>query len=171
MNNQESFEVLQNDIRHLLNFDNADNNISEILNKIISKLKLGVEGFKTDKEIEDFLDSLREDIESNNLGVPINLYPSKNGVGCRTCCVSISSLPFGEKRYGLKSGFKGTMLDMAAYWIHCIKVNKSTLIVTSDFVPRQFNELYKKIIDNYVSIHDKKVIVVEVSTTGIFRRY
>ncbi len=59
---------------------------------------------------------------------------------------------------------------MAAYRISFLYANKSTFI-TGDFVSKHFNLQFKKIIDNYVTVHNKKVVVIELSTNGIFQRY
>jgi len=172
MFNNESFELVLRNVKDLLQFDTNYDGNSEILDNIISDLKSNQNGFETDEEIETFLEDLRDRIEKSNRGESINLFPSENKkIGCRKFCVAIASLHFDQKTTKNSSGFKGVMLEMAAYWLHCLSINQSTLIITGDFVPRQFKELYKKIIDNYVTTHNKKVVVIEVSTSGIFQRY
>jgi hypothetical protein len=101
----------------------------------------------------------------------MNLYPSNNKGACHPFCLAIANKKFDKPRKGLDSGFKGLMLEMAAYWFSCLSVNKKTLILTSSWDNDIFGEHYKNIIDQYTRVHNKRVFIFEVGPTGYFQRY
>ena len=101
----------------------------------------------------------------------MNLFPSESKGKCQSFCLAIANKKFDKPRRGLEAGFKGIMLEIIAYWFNCTGVNKTTLILTGTWDNVAFEENYKKIIDNYTRVHNKKVIIIEVGPTGFFPRY
>ena len=83
----------------------------------------------------------------------------------------VATKKFDKPRRKTESGFRGIMLEMAAYWFSCLKVNEETLILTSTWDNDIFEGQYKKIIDSYTKTHNKKVFIIEVGPTGFFPRY
>lgn len=123
------------------------------------------------RSIEDKLKDLRDRYDSGNGQPAINLYPSNNKGTCHTFCLGIANKKFDRPRKGLDSGFKGIMLELAAYWFSCLSVNKKTLILTSTWDNETFDDSYKNIIDQYTKVHNKRVFIIEVGPTGFFPRY
>jgi hypothetical protein len=123
------------------------------------------------KSIEDKLKDLRNKYDSGYFQTAINLYPSENKGACHPFCLAIANKKFDKPRKGVDSGFKGIMLEMAAYWFSCLSVNKKTLILTSTWDNEVFSENYKNIIDQYTRVHNKTVFIIEVGPTGFFPRY
>lgn len=122
--------------------------------------------------VEARLNDLRDRYESGErFGGSMNLYPSDKKGSCQSFCLAIASKKFDKPRKGMESGFRGIMLEMAAYWFSCLSVNKETLILTSTWDNAVFEESYKKIIDNYTRVHNKRVYIIEVGPTGFFLRY
>ena len=128
-------------------------------------------GDRKPKSIEDRLKDMRNRYDSGFGQTTMNLYPSDNKGACHTFCLAIANKKFDKPRNGLDSGFKGIMLEMAAYWFSCLSVNKKTLILTSTWDNEVFGENYKNIIDQYTRVHNKRVFIIEVGLTGIFPRY
>ena len=126
---------------------------------------------KKPRSIEDKLKDLRNRYDSGNRQSTMNLYPSDSKGSCHSFCLAIANKKFDKPRKGLESGFKGIMLEMAAYWFSCLNVNKKTLILTSTWDNELFGENYKNIIDQYTRVHNKRVFIVEVGPTGFFPRY
>jgi hypothetical protein len=126
---------------------------------------------KKPRSIEDKLKDLRNRYDSGNRQSTMNLYPSDSKGSCHSFCLAIANKKFDKPRKGLESGFKGIMLEMAAYWFSCLNVNKKTLILTSTWDNDIFGENYKNIIDQYTRVHNKSVFIVEVGPTGFFPRY
>lgn len=147
----------------------ADEEIFDVLNRISEETMNQERLFRDIRDVEIFLDNLRNTY-GNKTG-NINLYPSNEKGSCKSFCLAIATRPFEEKRDGLKTGFKGLMLSLCAYWIGCLPINRTTLILTSDWNTRKFADYYKEIIDNYVNVHGKKVFIVEVDAAGFFLRY
>jgi len=123
------------------------------------------------RSIEDKLKDLRNRYDSGSGHSSMNLYPSNNKGACHPFCLAIANKKFDKPRKGLDSGFKGLMLEMAAYWFSCLSVNKKTLILTSSWDNDIFGEHYKNIIDQYTRVHNKRVFIFEVGPTGYFQRY
>ena len=123
------------------------------------------------RSIEDKLKDLRNSYDSDYGQSKMNLYPSSNKGACHPFCLAIANKKFDKPRKGLDSGFKGIMLEMAAYWFSCLSVNKKTLILTSTWDNEVFDENYKNIIDQYTRVHNKRVFIIEVGPTGFFPRY
>jgi len=123
------------------------------------------------RSIEDKLKDLRNRYDSDYGQTAMNLYPSDNKGACHPFCLAIANKKFDKPRKGLDSGFKGIMLEMAAYWFSCLSVNKKTLILTSTWDNEVFGENYKNIIDQYTRVHNKRVFIIEVGPTGFFPRY
>ena len=123
------------------------------------------------RSIEDKLKDLRNRYDSRNGQFTMNLYPSDRKGSCHSFCLAIANKKFDKPRKGLESGFKGIMLEMAAYWFSCLNVNKQTLILTSTWDNDIFDENYKNIIDQYTRVHNKRVFIIEVGPTGFFPRY
>jgi len=161
-------ETVKKVINILHEYD-ADEEVYKILEGIINEINNHEETFRDFRDVEIYLDNLREKYEKSN--GDFNLYPSDKKGSCNRVCIGIASNPFDEKRYGLKTGFKGLMLNLCAYWFECLGVNKTTLIFTNDWHSRKFAEFYKEIIDKYISVHSKKVFIVEVDPAGFFLRY
>lgn len=128
-------------------------------------------GDRKPKSIEDRLKDMRNRYDSGFGQTTMNLYPSDNKGACHTFCLAIANKKFDKPRKGLDSGFKGIMLEMAAYWFSCLSVNKKTLILTSTWDNEVFGENYKNIIDQYTRVHNKRVFIIEVGPTGFFPRY
>ncbi len=149
----------------------ADEEVYRILNNISLEMTNQEIPFRDDTEVELYLDRLRNTLQNGN--VNINLYPSENSPpsSCKRICIGIASKGFDEKRYNLKTGFKGLMLNLCAYWFGCLSTNQTTLIFTKDWDKKKFKNYYKDIIDNYVNGHNKKVFIVEIEPAGFFLRY
>jgi len=121
--------------------------------------------------IEDKLKDLRNQLDSNNGRSTMNLFPSNNKGACHSFCVAIAIKKFDKPRKGLESGFKGLILEMAAYWFSCLNINRDTLILTTSWDNQSFEENYKNIIDQFTRVHNKYVYIIEVGPTGGFLRY
>ncbi len=149
--------------------------LGEEIFRILEELTNGNSEMFEDHEsqrIEVKLNDLRDRYDSANGGnSPMNLYPSSHKSQCHKFCLAIASRDFERPRRGLESGFRGTMLDMAAYWFSCMGINETTLILTSDWDNIVFESQYRKVIDNYSIVHRKKVVIIEVGPTGYFLRY
>lgn len=120
---------------------------------------------------EDKLRHLRNLWDSNHGGNAMNLFPSNNKSVCHSFCLAIATKKFDKPRKGLESGFKGLIMEMAAYWFSCLNVNRKTLILTTSWDNQSFEENYKNIIDQFTGVHNKNVYVVEIGPTGAFLRY
>ena len=149
--------------------------IYEVLKYISLESRENEKLFRDIKDIEIFLEKLRGKFDGGNnrsgaIG-SMNLYPSYNNASCNTFCLGIASRPFEEKCDGIRTGFKGLMLKLCAYWFKCLPINRTTLILTGSWDTRKFAEYYKEIIDNYTNTHNKKVYVIEVDPAGFFLRY
>lgn len=123
------------------------------------------------RSVEDKLKDLRNRLDSNNGQGTMNLFPSNNKAACHSFCVAIAIKKFDKPRKGLESGFKGLILEMAAYWFSCLNVNRNTLIFTTSWDNQSFEENYKNIIDQFIRVHNKNVYIIEVGPTGGFLRY
>ena len=152
-----------------------DEQIYEVLEHISSESRKNERLFRDIRDVEIFLDDLRKRYDNGSSGNGslgnMNLYPSNNKGACHLFCLAIASRPFEEKRDGIKTGFKGLMLNLCAYWFECLSINRTTLILTGSWESRKFAEYYKKIIDNYSNTHRKKVFIIEVDPAGFFLRY
>lgn len=123
------------------------------------------------RSVEDKLKDLRNRLDSNNGQGTMNLFPSNNEGACHPFCVAIAIKKFDKPRKGLESGFKGLILEMAAYWFSCLNINHNTLILTTSWDNQSFEENYKNMIDQFTRVHKKKVYIIEVGPTGGFLRY
>ena len=121
--------------------------------------------------IEEKLKDLRNRLDSNHGRSNMNLFPSNNKGACHPSCVAIAIKKFDKPRKGLESGFKGLILEMAAYWFSCLNINRNTLILTMSWDNQSFEENYKNIIDQFTRVHNKNVYIIEVGPTGGFLRY
>jgi hypothetical protein len=166
MNYRKSIETT---MRALSEFEPGEEIISIL--EDLSNDELDKFGGRKPRTIEDKLKDLRNRYDSGTSESSINLYPSNNKGSCHSFCLAIANKKFDKPRKGLDSGFKGIILEMAAYWFSCLGVNKKTLILTSTWDNEVFDEHYKNIIDNYTKIHNKQVFIIEFGPTGFFPRY
>lgn len=166
MNYQESIKTTINALRK---FEPGQEVISILEDFANDEMDNFVEG--KPRSIEDKLNDLRSRYESGNQPSTMNLYPSNKKDSCHPFCLAIANKKFDKPRKGLESGFKGLMLEMAAFWFSCLSVNKKTLILTCHWDNDIFDEYYKNIIDQYTRVHEKTVFIVEVGPTGFFPRY
>jgi hypothetical protein len=168
-------ETIQKVISSIGEIGNNDAQIYEVLEHISSESRKNERLFRDIRDVEIFLDDLRKKYDGGNGGNGgignMNLYPSFNKGACQSFCLGIASRLFEEKRDGIKTGFKGLMLNLCAYWFECLSINRTTLILTRSWDSRKFAEYYKEIIDNYTITHRKKVFIIEVDPAGFFLRY
>ena len=164
-----------------MNYRNSINTAMNAINKFEPSEQIGniLEDFSQEREnrdkydgsIEGRLNDMRDRYERRGSGTGINLYPSEHKGACHNFCLAIATKKFDKPRRKTESGFRGIMLEMAAYWFSCLKVNEETLILTSTWDNDIFEGQYKKIIDSYTKTHNKKVFIIEVGPTGFFPRY
>jgi hypothetical protein len=168
-------ETLAKVISSIGGIGNNDEQIYEVLEHISSEARKNERLFRDIRDVEIFLDNLRKRYDGgyggNGGNSNMNLYPSLNKGACSSFCLGIASRPFEEKRDGIKTGFKGLMLNLCAYWFECLSINRTTLILTGSWDARKFAEYYKEIIDNYTTTHRKNVYIIEVDPAGFFLRY
>jgi hypothetical protein len=165
-------ELMKASLDMLRNYNLGDEIFSILKNIINNDSESKESAMQHDPSIANRLNDLRDRFDSGNGGnSPMNLFPSNNKGQCHKFCLAIASREFERPRRGLESGFRGTMLDMAAYWFSCMGINETTLILTSDWDNIVFESQYRKVIDNYSIVHKKKVVIVEVGPTGYFLRY
>ena len=167
--NTENFRSSIESIILLLHLE-VDEQITSILRDLAydeSMTSVGLEN----QSIEDKLKDLRNQLDSNNGQGTMNLFPSNNKGACHPFCVAIAIKKFDKPRKGLESGFKGLILEMAAYWFSCLNINRNTLILTTSWDNQSFEENYKTIIDQFTRVHNKNVYIIEVGPTGGFLRY
>ena len=167
--NTENFRSSIESIILLLHLE-VDEQITSILRDLAydeSMTSVGLEN----QSIEDKLKDLRNQLDSNNGQGTMNLFPSDKTGACHSFCVAIAIKKFDKPRKGLESGFKGLILEMAAYWFSCLNVNRNTLIFTTSWDNQSFEENYKNIIDQFTRVHNKNVYIIEVGPTGGFLRY
>ena len=166
MNYKSSIE----NIIHIYGYSELGEEIISILEELANDERDNFRDRKP-RSIEDKLKDLRNRYDSGYFQTRINLYPSENKGACHPFCLAIANKKFDKPRKGLDSGFKGIMLEMAAYWFSCLSVNKKTFILTSTWDNEVFSENYKNIIDQYTQVHNKRVFIIEVGPTGFFPRY
>jgi hypothetical protein len=162
-------ESIKTTIHTLREFDPGE----EIIKILEDLANDEIDNFSNEKprSIEDKLKDFRNRYDSRYGQTAMNLYPSDNKGACHPLCLAIANKKFDKLRKGLDSGFKGIMLEMAAYWFSCLSVNKKTLILTSTWDDEFFVKNYKNIIDQYTRVHNKRVFIIEVGRTRLFPRY
>jgi hypothetical protein len=127
-------ETLSKVISSIGEIGNNDEQIYEVLVHISTEARKNERLFRDIRDVEIFLDNLRKRYDRGNgeygSSGNMNLFPSNNKGACHSFCLAIASRPFEEKRDGVKTGFKGLMLNLCAYWFECLSVNRTTLILT-----------------------------------------
>lgn len=80
-----------------------------------------------------------------------NFYPSENGGSCHPFCFGIATKKFGHNRELNKNrtGFKGLIKELVAYWISCGNINQTTIIHTFDWDEEDFIKDWEAIINSY----------------------
>jgi hypothetical protein len=108
----------------------------------------------------------------------INVIPSANAKSiCAPFCLTIAAEGFTRMHpirlihRRIHMNMCTSMLQVSAYWLGCLSVNKETLILTPNWDAREFENHYQNLIENYVHVHHKKVFIVEVSKSGFIQRY
>jgi len=110
--------------------------------------------------LDDLLNDLSR-IQRQGQG-SFNLYPSKNSISCQSNCIGIATKDFGHaKGANFKSGFKGVILDLIAYWLGCFNTNQFTLILTPDWNTTNFEKEWAEIIQSHCKT-GKQVLIVEL---------
>lgn len=151
----------KDDIHLTKSLEYIKNNLIEI-EKVLDQLG----GNTVKKGIEGLIDKVSE----NGLaGSSMNFYPSNNVVPCYSFCLGIATKKFGYHREklgdevppeGLRTGFKGLMLDIIGYWITCDE-NKTTVLITLDWDDEAFEKDWEQIIKRH-SQNGKTVMIYEI---------
>lgn len=114
------------------------------------------------------VDQIKEGFKRRLGGQGFNLIPSNNKGACHSFLLAISRGNFGEGMNTVtgKIGFKGLMLSVFSTWFSCIKQNRETLILTADWNQKQFDLLFKPVVESYCKNHNKKAYFILVSDTS-----
>jgi hypothetical protein len=140
-------------------FEHLEESLNNPKNRTISKV------------LEDFIDN--NSSTKSQSGTSYNFYPSLNKDGdCKEVCVGVATKSFGSKwdEDRLRTGFKGLMKEMIQYWENCGSINKTTILLTTEWRDVDFNNDWKDIVDNHVN-RGKKVIIIQVIQSGKIRTY
>jgi hypothetical protein len=140
-------------------FEHLEESLSNSKTRSISKI------------LEDFIDD--DSSTKSQSGGSYNFYPSLNKDGdCKEICVGVATRSFGSKWDDdkLRTGFKGLMKEMVQYWENCGSINKTTILLTTEWRDFDFNNDWKDIVDNHVS-RGKRVIIIQVIQSGKIRTY
>ena len=140
-------------------FEHLEESLNNPKNRTISKV------------LEDFIDN--NSSTKSQPGTSDHFYPSLNKDGdCKEVCVGVATKSFGSKwdEDRLRTGFKGLMKEMIQYWENCGSINKTTILLTTEWRDVDFNNDWKDIVDNHVN-RGKKVIIIQVIQSGKIRTY
>jgi hypothetical protein len=115
------------------------------------------------KSIKAGLESLIDTLNSGAGPSTFNFYPSKRRVGCHEFCLGIATKKFGHNRDRVsnRTGFKGLIKELISYWLSCGSINKTTIIITTDWDDQDFEDDWINILDSYVK-KDKRVEIYQV---------
>jgi len=116
------------------------------------------------KEIKRIFEDLIDKFNRNGgTGSNINFYPSENTIGCKIFCLSIATDKFGWRlrKNQRRTGFKGLIKELLAYWYLCGATNQITIIITLDWDDEEFNKEWRSAIEAYAS-RGKTVKIFEV---------
>ena len=145
---------LQDFIKKLLNFGDQKNEIKTVI---------------------EFLEELIKYMGHYGSYGSFNFFPSDAAGSCHELCIGIATKPFEHKYYknekGNRTGFKGMIKEIIAYWFNCYDKNKTTLLITPEWRETVFQENWKKIIDAYVKKGRKVIIIEIISLNDYIRRY
>lgn len=109
--------------------------------------------------LEEIIDKLNS---SNNNESDLNFYPSDKSGNCKIKCLGIATKGYDYKKDEKKNrtGFKGLIKDIVKYWITCGAINKITVLLTTEWREKAFNDDWKAIVDSYKK-QGKKIIIIE----------
>jgi hypothetical protein len=117
------------------------------LDQLLDKLLNDSHGGNIKDHLEGLIDSVNDGFSKNGF---MNFYPSNLKGGCHTFCLGVATKKFDYKRDKdrNRTGFKGLIKELIAYWFNC-NVNQKTIILTTDWDNEAFEDGWKKIIDSY----------------------
>jgi hypothetical protein len=149
--NKLSFKDLSERLKSLIDSESNINN-ENYIKYDIDRIFMHKDGSDLKRELEDLIDSLngfsksKSDKKSEH---SFNFYPSDIDGGCHSFCLGIATKKFGHKRDENKNrtGFKGLIKELISYWLTC-NLNKTTIILTTDWDNDVFKELWKDIIES-----------------------
>ena len=149
--------------QRLLTLFHDDHELREFL-PLIEHLLEGIHpNSKEMKSASDLLDEIIDKINSKTgNSIDMNFYPSDNTVNCQEKCLGIATKGYDYKRDEKKNrtGFKGLIKDIVKYWISCGSVNKSTVLLTTEWREKAFKDDWSAIVDTYKK-QGKKIIIIE----------
>lgn len=121
------------------------------------------------KILEEIIDSNTNRLDT---GGRMNFYPSDKSTGCMELCIGIATKGYGRKREEKinRTGFKGLIKEIIQYWMSCGRVNKRTILFTTELRDDDFNANWKDIVDSYKAT-GKSVKIIEVWNDNYIVRY
>jgi hypothetical protein len=120
----------------------------------------------TDKEVKSPIELLETIIDKFNSDKGIssnrNFYPSTKKIDCKEMCLGIATKGYDYKRdvKRNRTGFKGLIKEIVKYWINCGAINKTTIILTTEWRDKAFKDDWLEIVDTYKK-RGKKVVIIE----------
>ena len=159
---------------------------SEMLTRFFGELN---QEFGKDFNVDDFFNDLWEkfnqsderwtrEVELNpkwdgsGINNGFNIIPSTKSNGmCAEFCLTMIPRGFRMAPSSRRLGFSKAILLLFDYWFACLKINQENLLITSDWDQVSFENHYENVIESYVSNHNKKVFIVEISKVGPILRY
>ena len=124
---------------------------------------------KGNKNVKKCFEDIINELSQGKGNAKMNFYPSNKTGDCHTYCLGIATKKFGHHREkvddknppdGLKTGFKGLMINIIGYWLTC-SINKTTVLVTLDWDDEAFVKDLEHIINKHI-ISGKKVKIFEI---------
>jgi len=154
---------MQNQVQQkFLNLLHYDQDLREFHPLIEDLLKDNHNG-KEIKSAKELLDKIIDKLNSNNEdGNKMNFYPSDKETNCKQLCLGIATKGYECKREEKKNrtGFKGLIKVIVKYWINCGSINKTTILLTTEWRENSFKNDWVEIVDSYKK-QNKKVIIIE----------
>jgi hypothetical protein len=123
-------------------------------------------GCKNGKSLKDILTEI---IHSEGQGTHYNFIPAvEKENSCKYLCIGIATEEMGANKKGeLRVGFDGLMRLTIENWLNCNQINKTTVLITSNWDEKKFDRDWLSIINTRVK-NGKSVLVLQVSKNGEF---
>jgi hypothetical protein len=124
------------------------------------------------RTLKDQLEDLIYSINNRSQGAGnTNFFPSNLNGKCQSFCLGVATKKFDHKREKdrNRTGFKGLIRELIAYWFTC-NVNQKTIILTTDWDNEAFEDEWKAIIQAYKNNtrHEVEIyLIIEMTREAI----
>ncbi|MCK8826070.1 hypothetical protein [Fuchsiella alkaliacetigena] len=147
-----------------------DEGLSSLLNDLLRSLDIRNEPERERSIIPEDIEDRIKRVAQRGIGRSINLIPSDKKGSCREYCLVLAFNKWNSKSKK-KPGFKGVAQRVINYWLKCNDVNKGTIILTTAWDEKDFQEKFKTPFANYASDLGKTVAVILLTPASISIQY